>query len=135
MRELSVYYCPSCGYYAYYQLPKNAVCHRCHTGLTALGMRYQDFMNLDYEERDRLISCKIVESSPTLTHRICAPGNLYNQRELVGRLTAEYAKLEQENKELNETVEWMHKTIWDQLRKTKELERQVSQMQNARDGF
>jgi hypothetical protein len=49
MRDLSVYYCSQCGFYAYYQLPKNAICHRCDIAMTLIEMRYQDFMNLDYE--------------------------------------------------------------------------------------
>ena len=56
MRDLSVYYCSQCGFYAYYQLPKNAICHRCDIAMTLIEMRYQDFMNLDYEQRDKLIN-------------------------------------------------------------------------------
>ena len=131
MRELSVYYCQRCGYYAYFQLPRNAVCHRCRIPLTQINMRYQDFMDLDYEERDRLISRKIIESAPTLTERLCAPAKLYNQRELVARLTLECRQLEAENERLNQTIDWMHKTIWEQLRRTKELEQQLQQQKNT----
>lgn len=131
MRELSVYFCQKCGYYAYFQLPRNAVCHRCHVKLTPLDIRYQDFMNLDYEERDRLISLKIIEMTPTLVQRICEPAKLYDQRELVGRLTQEISRLTEENQKLNQTVDWMHKTIWEQLRQTRELESRLKKMENA----
>ena len=131
MRDLSVYYCRSCGYYAYYQLPRHAVCPKCETAMQLMDIRYQDFMDLDYEERDRLIYQEIIRSSSTLVQRICAPSKLYNQRELTARLTKEVLRLEAENKKLEETVEWMHQTIWEQLRKTKELERELEQLRGT----
>ena len=102
MRDLSVYYCRSCGYYAYYQLPRHAVCPKCETAMQLMDIRYQDFMDLDYEERDRLICQEIIRSSSTLVQRICAPSKLYNQRELTARLTKEVLRLEAENKKLEE---------------------------------
>ena len=84
MRDLSVYYCSQCGFYAYYQLPKNAICHRCDIAMTLIEMRYQDFMNLDYEQRDKLISNQIVSSSTPYIQKICKPAALHNQREIVG---------------------------------------------------
>ena len=131
MRDLSVYYCRSCGYYAYYQLPRHAVCPKCETAMQLMDIRHQDFMDLDYEERDRLICQEIIRSSSTLVQRICAPSKLYNQRELTARLTKEVLRLEAENKKLEETVEWMHQTIWEQLRKTKELERELEQLRGT----
>ena len=74
MRDLSVYYCSQCGFYAYYQLPKNAICHRCDIAMTLIEMRYQDFMNLDYEQRDKLISDQIISSSTPYIQKICKTG-------------------------------------------------------------
>lgn len=125
MRELSVYYCRACGHYAYFQIPKNAICPKCHLTMSLLDMRYQDFMDLDYKERDHLITAKIIESAPTLVHRICAEEKLYNQRELIGKLTLECTRLEKENQELSQTVNWMHKTIWEQLQQNKELKQEL----------
>ena len=88
-------------------------------------MRYQDFMNLDYEERDRLLIGKITQSAPSLIRRICTSEKLYNQRALVGELTAEYAKLQKENEELNHTVSWMHQLVWEQIRRNKVLEQKM----------
>ena len=87
MRDLSVYYCKKCGYYAYYQLPKNAVCPNCDCKMALMDMRYQDFMDLNYEERDRLISQLIINASASLVQRICAPAKVFNQREIIGHLT------------------------------------------------
>ena len=131
MRELSVYYCQACGHYAYFQIPRNAVCHKCHLAMKLLDMRYQDFMDLSYEERDHMIAAKIIESSPTLVHRICTPSKLYNQREMISQLTTECSRLEKENEDLNHTVDWMHRIIWEQLRTNKALEQELALIKNA----
>lgn len=125
MRELSVYYCEKCGYYAYYQLPKNAVCHKCKHPMKLLDMKYQDFMNLNYEQRDYLIIRKMIEASDSLTRRLTALEKLYHQRELVGALTQRIHELEEEVNELNETINWMHSTIWDELKKKQALKEEV----------
>ena len=133
MRELSVYFCRKCGRYAYYQLPKNAVCPACNISMTQLHISYHDFMDLGHEERDRLISREIIKNSPTFIKRITSPDKLYNQKELVGLLTRKVEELEADNQKLNETVEWMHATIWEQLNKIKELEREVQDLKSVKD--
>lgn len=120
MRELTVYYCPKCGYYGFYQLPKNAVCPKCDTTMQMLPMRYQDFMELDCKERDELLGRKIASSSP-LIERLVEPYKEFNNREVIGMLITKLQELEAENKKLNNTVEWMHQTIWDLLRKNRDL--------------
>ena len=40
-----------------------------------------------------------------------------NQRETIAILSAKINELEDENKKLNETVAWMHQTIWDLVRR------------------
>lgn len=62
MRELAVYYCIKCGRYGYYQSSKNAACPICNEPMKLLDMRYQEFMNLDCEERDHLLSRLILEA-------------------------------------------------------------------------
>lgn len=126
MSELLVYYCPKCGHYAYFQLQKNAVCHQCNLAMRQLSISHHDFTNLDYEARDRLITLKMIEDSPTLICRITAPEKLYQQRKLVGALTQYIRELEKENKDLNDTIEWMHATIWDGLRKRQKLKEEVN---------
>ncbi len=42
---------------------------------------------------------------------------LTNQRETMTRLTNRVQELEQENAALKNTVEWMHATIWDMVKK------------------
>lgn len=128
MRELSVYYCNKCGFYAYFQLPKNAVCHHCNIPLTRLDMNHRDFTSLSYEARDRLITLKMIEAVPSLTNRITAPEKLYEQRKLVGALTQQILELEAENSKLNETLEWMHATIWDELKKKQALKEEIRRL-------
>ena len=115
MRELSIYYCVKCGYYAYYQLAKNAVCPKCDQKMHLLDMPYQTFMDLDLEERDVLLSHEILRNCPSVVTRITAPHKAFNQRETIAILSAQIVALEEENQKLNETVTWMHQTIWDMI--------------------
>lgn len=131
LRELSVYYCRKCGHYAYFQLPKNAVCPKCACAMTHLKIPYQEFMDLNYEERDQLISREIITSSPSFVKRIAEPGKVFNQRELLGKLTAQIEELEDENKKLTDTTEWMHETIWDLLRKNKALNQELNDLRTS----
>ncbi|RGY99275.1 teichuronopeptide [Clostridium sp. AM58-1XD] len=127
MRELSVYYCPHCGHYAYYQLARHAVCPKCEIPMQVLDMRFQDFMNLTREERDDLLSFEILSTScPTglsMSKRLTTSQNMPNNREIIAALTQKIQALEDENKHLNDTVSWMHETIWDLIRKNKLLQR------------
>ena len=122
MRELSVYYCPTCGYYAYYQLTKNAVCPKCSVKMKLLNMPYQEFMDLDYEERDRLLSQEILRNCPSVVTRITAAHKAANQRETIALLSSKINELEEENKKLDETISWMHQTIWEMVRERKGLD-------------
>lgn len=123
MRELSVYYCPKCGYYAYYQLKQNAVCPKCGIIMSQLDIRYQDFMDLGHRERDLMITERIIQFNPYV-QRIMDPQKKANDREQIGRLAHRIQELELENQELQQTVEWMHATIWDLLKKNKALKEQ-----------
>ena len=98
--------------------------------MTLIEMRYQDFMNLDYEQRDKLISNRMVSSSTPYIQKICKPASLHNQREIVGCLTQEVTRLEEENQKLNQTVSWMHQTIWSQLKRTRKLEKEIQKLQS-----
>lgn len=131
MRELSVYYCHKCGFYAYFQLPKNAVCHHCDIPMTRLDMNHRDFISLNYEARDRLITLKMIESAPSLVHRITAPEKLYQQRKLVGTLIEQITELEAEISKLNETLAWMHTTIWEELKKKQALKEEIRHLKES----
>lgn len=122
MRELSVYYCPKCGRYAYYQLVRNAVCPNCNEKMVFLDMDYQSFMHLNREERDDLLIQEILSHSDSISNRILAADRAHNKRQLVATLNARIQELELENQQLNSTVEWMHQTIWELLRRSRELE-------------
>ena len=61
MKELTVFYCPHCGYYGYYLIPRRAVCPSCRIHMTKLPMSCQQFMDLDYRMRDQLIGSQILK--------------------------------------------------------------------------
>lgn len=127
MRELSVYFCPQCGRYAYYQLVKHTICPNCDVKMIWLDMRYQDFMNLDLEERDSLIIQRILDRHTSITGRIIAADRTHNFRATIGSLSSRIQELEKDNQQLNETVDWMHQTIWELLGKNKALESQLAE--------
>lgn len=128
MRELSVYYCPKCGRYGYYQLVRNAVCPNCDVKMTWMDMRYQEFMHLSLQERDELIIQEIVHFDKSVSNRMITAARTTDNRQLIASMNARIKELEAENKTLNETVDWMHKTIWDLLKKNKTLEHQLEDL-------
>lgn len=129
MRELSVYYCPKCGRYAYYQLVRNAVCPNCNEKMIFLDMDYRAFMQLSHEERDKLLIQEILSHSTSISNRILAADRAYNNRQMIATLSTRIQELEADNRQLNETIEWMHQTIWELLHRNKELERQQEKLQ------
>ena len=48
MRELAVFYCPKCGYYAYYQTSRHPQCPRCFypDEMHMVRMHYREFMDM-----------------------------------------------------------------------------------------
>lgn len=78
-------------------------------------------MNLSCPERDLLLSKEILKRTPTLASRLSAPHKAANYRETIANLSYRIQELEEENKTLKSTVEWMHKTIWDLIKKQKNL--------------
>ena len=125
MRELAVYYCPQCGRYGYYQLVRNAICANCGIKMSLLDMPYIEFIHLDREQRDELLTSMILKYNQSITTRIIQADRAHNTRHVVAKLNSHIQELETENKKLNETVEWMHQTIWDLLEKNKKLERKL----------
>lgn len=93
--------------------------------MTWLDMRYQDFMHLSLQERDELIIHEIVTHDASISNRMITAARTHDNRHLIATLNTRIHELEDENKKLNETVEWMHKTIWELLEKNKTLERQL----------
>lgn len=125
MRELAVYFCPQCGRYGYYQLVRNAICANCDVKMSLLDMPYIQFIHLDREQRDELLTSIILKYNQSITTRIIQADRAHNTRYVVAKLTSHIQELEAENNKLNETVAWMHQTIWDLLEKNKELERRL----------
>lgn len=131
MWEISVYYCSNCGYYAFHQPSDVQVCQKCSNLMTPLNMHYQDFINLNYAQRDLAIIQQMLQSSPTLSAKITAPQRLYYKRELVGAITQQVLELEQEIHELNETIEWMHSLIWEYFYTKCQMEGEIRRLKDA----
>ena len=79
--------------------------------------------DLDCAQRDELLSRKLIEQSP-LVSRLMKPHRENNTREIIANLIAvigemekELRQLEAENKKQKDTVEWMHRMIWDMVKK------------------
>ena len=127
MRELTVYYCSKCGRYGFYQVSKNAISPVCKTPMTVFPMSYQNFMDMDYNMRDQLISDQIagnVTPQTSVVQRLTEQSKTSNSRSAIAKLKARNEELEyenldlhQKNAELEKTIDWMHDMIWDLTRK------------------
>lgn len=64
MRELAVFYCPKCGYYAYYQTSRHPQCPRCFypDEMHMVRMHYREFMDMGCKERDDYLALEILNS-------------------------------------------------------------------------
>ena len=72
MRELAAFYCPKCGYYAYYQTSRHPQCPRCNSKdtMNMVRMHYKEFMNMSCQERDDYLGNEILKQNPSLMERI-----------------------------------------------------------------
>jgi predicted RNase H-like nuclease (RuvC/YqgF family) len=87
--------------------------------MAPLSISYQAFMDLSCEDRDELLSQHIIDSSSPYVQRLLAPHKENNSREVIARMGDRITELEIENEKLNQTIEWMHQTIWELVRKNK----------------
>lgn len=126
MKELSVYCCPSCGRYTFTRPMPSITCPICETSMELLT-HYSNFCSLDQEERDKLLARKIIDANPTACSRFLAYMRSCSGGEAAALSDPYLPVLESENKKLNETIQWMHQTIWDLLAKNKELEHTLEQ--------
>ena len=147
MRGLNVYCCPTCGHYGFFQLVANAVCPHCSIAMTPLPIPYQDFMDLDYPQRQVLISRHMINAASPLDSKV-KPANkakALGQTKPSGRskslddtkssstsskihpdiskdsdkeaLYQEVLALREKNEQLEQTVSWMHDLIWKLTRR------------------
>jgi predicted nuclease with TOPRIM domain len=93
--------------------------------MTLLNMPYTEFVHLSNAQRDSLITSEIMKDCPSISTRIKTANNLHNERFAVASLQEKIRELEDDNKQLNETIEWMHQTIWDLIARNKALQRQL----------
>lgn len=86
MKEYCLYYCKICGHCSDASSQNSKICPRCQSPLSDLT---------------------------DLPH---TPPRFLNEQEVIRQLLKTISDLEQENKQLSNTVSWMHDTIWEQLR-------------------
>ena len=99
----------------------------CKTHMTVFPMSYQNFMDMDYNMRDQLISDQIagnVTPQTSVVQRLTEQSKTSNSRSAIAKLKARNEELEyenldlhQKNAELEKTIDWMHDMIWDLTRK------------------
>lgn len=147
MRGLNVYCCPTCGHYGFFQLVANAVCPHCSIAMTPLPIPYQDFMDLDYPQRQVLISRHMINAASPLDSKVKSANKVKapEQTKPSGRskslddtkssstssklhpdiskdsdkeaLYQEVLALREKNEQLEQTVSWMHDLIWKLTRR------------------
>lgn len=122
MRELAVFYCPRCGYYAYYQTSRHPQCPKCPSqdAMSMARIHYAEFMHMSCKERDEYLSQAILSSNPSLIKRLTAPSQKYDSHNLIAEMNTVIMNLDTENKILSDTVKWMHDTIWELLREKRQ---------------
>ena len=127
MRELAAFYCPKCGYYAYYQTSRHPQCPRCDSknAMNMVRMHYREFMDMSCQKRDDYLGNEILKQNPSLMERITAPHKKYNSREVIAEMNMEIMRLDTENKILSDTVKWMHDTIWEMMREQRKAQKQA----------
>ena len=134
MRELAVFYCPKCGYYAYYQTSRHPQCPRCFypDEMHMVRMHYREFMDMGCKERDDYLALEILKGNPSYIKRITAPHKRFNSREIIAEMNIEIMRLDTENKILSDTVKWMHDTIWEMIREQKGYtDKNVAEISNS----
>lgn len=131
MNDLSVYYCPKCGRYAYVQQNSNISCSACGYAMKQLSVSCSEFMRLSPEKRNVLILDNILSearqiSSDTVSvpDELCLTGSC-SYRHMFFSMNMRLHELQKENQQLNHTVNWMHQTIWKLLSRNKELEKRL----------
>ena len=89
-------------------------------------IHYTEFMHMSCQERDEYLSQAILASNPSLLERLIAPHKKYNSRAVIAEMSTVIMDLDTENKILNDTVNWMHDTIWQLLREKRRAEQAQS---------
>ena len=131
MNKLSVYYCPKCGRYAYVQQDSLISCSACSHEMKLLSVPCAEFMRLSPEKRNVLILDHILSEARQISSdaasdpdSLCLTGSCA-YRHMFFAMNMRLHELQQENQQLNHTVDWMHQTIWKLLSRNKELEKRL----------
>ena len=80
------------------------------------------------------LSKEILKTNPSLVERLTAPHKRYNSREIIAEMNNVIMNLDTENKILNDTVKWMHDTIWDLMHEKRAQARDEAAATDVGDG-
>ena len=123
MKELAAFFCPHCGYYAYYQTSRHAQCPKCRHSdeMHMIRMHYAEFMKMSCHERDHYLVSEILKTNPSLIERMKKLHRSCNSREIIAKMNEVIMKQSTEIITLNDTVKWMHDTIWELMREQRKI--------------
>ena len=120
MKNLAVFYCQECGYYAYFPEEPLPLCPKCSAPkpiLQKLGVSYSRFIRLDQRIQDYYISTALLD------HIKKGDNDSHDYPHAIASMQHHITDLENENKALNDTVTWMHDTIWQLMREQRRISR------------
>ena len=124
MKNLAVFYCQECGYYAYFPEEPLPLCPKCSAPkpiLQKLGVSYSRFIRLDQRIQDYYISTALLDRAQKDSTASAADSHDYPHA--IASMQHHITDLENENKALNDTVTWMHDTIWQLMREQRRISR------------
>ena len=112
MRKLAVCLCLQCGRHTLTQLPSILLCPRCGCLMNPLSIPAETFLKLSKAEQDFHLVQEILHSTPISVRQTLASQDSSSHHEIIALLCHQVYLLKKENSRLEDTVSWMHQTIW-----------------------
>lgn len=112
MPKLAVSLCLQCGCHTLTQLPSILLCPRCGCPMKPLSIQAETFMKLSGTEQDFFLVQEILDSAPASVRQTLSIRGSSSHHEVIAILCHQVSLLKKENSRLEDTVSWMHQTIW-----------------------
>lgn len=120
MSELFVYYCPRCGHFGYFKMQQTLCCPLCESSMRLLNISCEEFMKLSCDNRSKLMIGDMLSHESAISQTTRSAFLSYGHHCISASLISQIHDLSEENVQLNNTIQWMHDTIWELLGKIKE---------------